>query len=190
MNKILCVYGLPVSERGNIPQELSMLRKDLLAYVQHLFIKHRDAASHLLIFMVSDELRNMKPYAIPVRVMPFHSLTDAKVREIRDELKVAMVKKGFVVVGFVTDGEWNSIRTQGSSRPVSVIQLLMNARKESTSTNINTIKRYFELIPRTQQLRLPHPAIPLNDILFFDTFCQQANRGAVIPVDRAIFVFR
>ena len=54
MNKMLCVYGLPVSERGNIPQELSVLRKDLLAYVQHLFIKHRDAASHLLIFMVSD----------------------------------------------------------------------------------------------------------------------------------------
>ena len=82
------------------------------------------------------------------------------------------------------------IRTQGSSRPVSVIQLLMNARKESTSTNINTIKRYFELIPGTQQPRLPHPAIPLNDILFFDIFCQQANPGAVIPVDRAIFVFR
>ena len=77
MNKILCVYGLPVHERGNIPQELSMLRKDLLEYEQHLFAKHRDAVSHLLIFMVSDELRNMKPYAIPVRVMPFHSLTDA-----------------------------------------------------------------------------------------------------------------
>ena len=73
MNKILCVYGLPVSERGNIPQEPSMLRKDLLAYVQHLFIKHRDAASDLLIFMVSDKLQNMKPYPIPVRVMPFHS---------------------------------------------------------------------------------------------------------------------
>ena len=26
-----------------------------------------------------------------------------------------MVKKGFVVVGFVTDGEWNLNRTQGSS---------------------------------------------------------------------------
>ena len=101
-----------------------------------------------------------------------------------------MVKKGFVVVGFVTDGEWNLIRTQGSSRPVSVIQLLMNARKESTSTNINTIKRYFELIPGTQQPRLPHPSIPLNDILFFDTLCQQANPRAVIPVDHAIFVFR
>ena len=69
-----------------------------------------------------------------------NSLTDAKVRELHDELKVAMVEKGFVVVGFVTDGEWNLIRTQGSSRPVSVIQLLMDVRKESTSTNINTIK--------------------------------------------------
>ena len=49
MNKISCVYGLPISEMGNIPQELSMLRQDLLEYVQHLFIKHRDPTSHLLI---------------------------------------------------------------------------------------------------------------------------------------------
>ena len=81
--------------------------------MQHLFVKHPDAASHLLIFMVSDEPRNMKPCAIPVRVMPFHSLTNAKVEELRDGLKVAMIEKGFVVVDFVTDGEWNSIRTQG-----------------------------------------------------------------------------
>ena len=159
-NKILCVYGLPLSETGNILKlELSMLRKDLLEYVQHIFVKDRDAVSHLLTFMVSDELRNIRPHATPIRVMPFHSLTDAKVTELHDELKVAMVPKRFVVVGFVTDGEWNPIRTQ-----VSVIQPLMDARKESTSTNINTIKRYFELIPGTKQPRLLHPAILLNDI--------------------------
>ena len=140
--------------------------------------------------MLSDELRNMKPCAIPVRVMPFHSLTDAKVREIRDELNIAMVKKGFVVVGFVKDGEWTSLDSNTRFKRASLCNSALNeCKKESTSTNINTIKRYFELIPGTQQPRLPYLAIPLNDILFFDTFCQQASPGAVIPVDRAIVVF-
>ena len=33
--------------------------------------------------------------------------------------------------GFVTDGEFNSLRTQGSQRPVSVIQLIMDAKGEA-----------------------------------------------------------
>ena len=47
-----------------------MIRDELTSYVKNITTKKREAASHLLIFMISDELRNMKPYAIPVRVLP------------------------------------------------------------------------------------------------------------------------
>ena len=40
--------------------------------------------------------------------------------------------------GFVTDGEFDSLQMQGSQRPVSVIQLIMDA-EQSTG---HTIKRY------------------------------------------------
>ena len=49
--------------------------------------------------MVADERRDMKPYAIPVRALPFKSITDAKVRQLRDELKLEMENLGMVVVG-------------------------------------------------------------------------------------------
>ena len=35
--------------------------------------------------------------------------------------------------GFVTDGEWNSLRTRGiTGRPTSIIQLIMNAKDEAS----------------------------------------------------------
>ena len=52
-----------------------------------------------MIFMVADERRDMKPYAIPVRALPFKSITDAKVRQLHDELKLEMENLGMVVVG-------------------------------------------------------------------------------------------
>ena len=39
------------------------------------------------------------------------------------------------VFGFVTNGECNSIYTQESEWPVSVIQLLMDRRQEAKSTS-------------------------------------------------------
>ena len=43
-------------------------------------------------------------------------------------------------LGFVTDGEFNSLRTQGTSRPVSVIQLIMDAESEAQSTSSRQIE--------------------------------------------------
>ena len=54
-----------------------------------------------MIFMVADERRDMKPYAIPVRALPFKSITDAKVRQLRDELKLEMENLG-ISCGYVS----------------------------------------------------------------------------------------
>ncbi|CAB4008087.1 Hypothetical predicted protein, partial [Paramuricea clavata] len=52
--------------------------------------KKREAASHILIFMLSEEKHNFKPYAIPVWVVNYHSLIDKKMRELNEEMKSAM----------------------------------------------------------------------------------------------------
>ena len=49
--------------------------------------------------MVSDELRHFKPYAIPVRVLKYTSLTDKNAWELKDELKITMKNMGMVTVG-------------------------------------------------------------------------------------------
>jgi len=75
------------------------LKTNLLSYLKDLFTKKRTAASHVLVFMFADELRNRKPYAIPVRFMPYKSLTDSKLRELELQLEEAMRNVAMTVVG-------------------------------------------------------------------------------------------
>ena len=66
--------------RGNVPKKLTELWKLLVGYVQGIATRQREAASHLLVFMVSYEQRSSKPYAIPIRALPYRSITDDMVR--------------------------------------------------------------------------------------------------------------
>ena len=72
-----------------------------LRYIKGVTTKRREAASHLLVFMVSDEQRSSKPYAIPIRALPYKSITDDMVRRLRDEIHVrdAMHELGMLAVG-------------------------------------------------------------------------------------------
>lgn len=49
--------------------------------------------------MISDELSNFKPYAVPVRVIKYKSITDAMLREFKEELRKAMKECGMTTVG-------------------------------------------------------------------------------------------
>ena len=84
---------------GGSGVDLFELKSSFLHYLKDLYSKKRIAASHLLIFMIADELRNRKPYAIPVRFLPYRSLTDGKLRELEVQLEEAMRGAGMTVVG-------------------------------------------------------------------------------------------
>lgn len=58
------------SMRNANTRNLTALKSSLLIYLKELSSKKRTAASHVLVFIIADELRNKKPYAIPVRFMP------------------------------------------------------------------------------------------------------------------------
>lgn len=92
------MLSLPGQE-GNLARALRGIREDLKVDVKNVTTKKRQAASHLLIFMVSDEQRKMKPYTIPVRVLPYKSITDATVRQLKDELRETIQTLGMVIVG-------------------------------------------------------------------------------------------
>ena len=85
----------------NIPKKLSVLRKDLEEYAKGLAAKNRKAASHLLVFMISDEQRSKKPYAIPVRAIPYKELTDTGLRKLRDEIREQMSALDMTTVGML-----------------------------------------------------------------------------------------
>ena len=45
--------------------------------------------------------------------------------------------------GFTTDGEFNSLRTKGQNRPVSIIEIIKEARKCVKSISAGRIAEYF-----------------------------------------------
>jgi len=49
--------------------------------------------------MISDERRNRKPYALPVRYIAYRNIKDQHVRDLNRELKVKMAERGLHVAG-------------------------------------------------------------------------------------------
>ena len=64
------------SSLGSVRTDCCKLRKDVLSYLQQYFMKLRDAASHLLLFIIADVKRDSKPYSILVRALSFSSIND------------------------------------------------------------------------------------------------------------------
>ncbi|XP_072046198.1 uncharacterized protein [Amphiura filiformis] len=159
-------------DEGN-REAVSNLQLELRKYMKGIFTKRRTMATHLLIFMISDELRNRKPYAVPVRVMPVASVKDLTIRALQVELKTVMEELNMKVVGFVTDGEWNSLRTMGTTRPTSIIQLIMQAKEEASKMRIQRLEDIFKPnlqinTPAPGQVtiipKLKHEAVPHDDV--------------------------
>ena len=90
---------IKMGEPNKVTENLHCFKTSALQYLRELYTKKRSPASHLLIFMISDELRSRKPYANPVRFLPYHSLTDAKLRDLELEVESDMKSLGMNVVG-------------------------------------------------------------------------------------------
>jgi hypothetical protein len=58
-----------------------------------------------------------------------------------DTVKTVVLWLAILFLGFSTDGEFNSLRTMGSNRPISVIQLLMNAKAKARSMSVKVIEK-------------------------------------------------
>lgn len=85
----------------NIPARLTTLRKSATTFVRAASRHKRTAATHVLIFMISPEERNSKPYALPVQCIPYKGLSDSKVRELANVLIFEMTKRDMKVAGML-----------------------------------------------------------------------------------------
>ena len=83
---------------------LRRLQKDYKTYLTNVFKKKREPpASHVMVVMVSDERRHKKPYALPVKCVPYNSISDQFVRDITKDVRVKMLEMGLTHVGEYND---------------------------------------------------------------------------------------
>ena len=59
----------------NVARQLSDIRETVTSLVQDLTRQKRIPATHIFVLMISSELRDIKPYALPVQCLPYHSIT-------------------------------------------------------------------------------------------------------------------
>ena len=75
-------------------------KPDFLKYLRNLFVKKRQpGATHVMVFLVSEERRNVKPYCLPVQYVPYHSLKDQYVRDLALKIRSQMISLGMKPIG-------------------------------------------------------------------------------------------
>ena len=83
----------------NLAAHMTNVKEQLTNTIRGIERKKRTAASHVLFFLISDEKRARKLYAVPVQYVSYATITDNKIRQLSNNLKTEMVKLGMQVIG-------------------------------------------------------------------------------------------
>ena len=95
----LMVNDLKLGLQNVVVVHIRNLERSIMQYYKDFYSKKRSPASHLLVFMLADELRNVKPYAVPIQFLPIKSITDDQIRQLEHEIEALMKTNEMVTVG-------------------------------------------------------------------------------------------
>ena len=150
-------------QQNNVAGKLTSIWQKLLQFTKRITYFKRIAATHVFVFMISPEMRDRKPYAVPVQCLPYNGLKEKDIRTLVSALCRKMVSYNmkvsgtfsylnciiqFLWIGFVTDGEFNYLRTKGYTRPLSVIQIRCNVRNKYCNSRLSHGKLIAMLTPK------------------------------------------
>lgn len=142
----LDVLHMPIrSQREhNLAKKLASIRSTLSTFIKGLYRFKRTPASHIFVVMISSAQRSKKPYALPVQCIPYAGMKECDIRRLVSEVANKMANIGmkvagilfihvcmlniYVCSGFMSNGEFNYLRTKGYTRPLSVLKIRTDAR--------------------------------------------------------------
>lgn len=85
----------------NVPRRLTDLRQKMKMFVKGIVPFQHTSASHIAVYMVSDERRAKKPYAIPIQCVPYRGMNEGLGRRLVKTLVSEMHRRGMCVSGNV-----------------------------------------------------------------------------------------
>lgn len=88
----------------NLASQMTTLGLLMPDFIKSVETKQREPATHALFFLISDEKRARKPYAVPVQYIAYSSLRDKDIRSLMHKIKEEMVNIGMTVVGKFRQG--------------------------------------------------------------------------------------
>ena len=87
----------------NVARTLSKLRESLRTFIRDLSRHQRHVATHIFVFMISCERRDIKPYAIPIQCLPYNSISQVQLRQLVCNVIKEMSSRGMKVAGEYTN---------------------------------------------------------------------------------------
>ncbi len=90
---------LETDDTSSAARNLTNIRQQLTDFIRSLSRHKRTAASNVYVLMISSEQRRVKPYAIPIQLLPYKSINEDTMRIlVRAVLKV-MKSLGMKAIG-------------------------------------------------------------------------------------------
>ena len=143
-------------EYVNIPSKVGAIREKLVKIMKSVTRFKRIPATHIFIVMLSCELRDHKPYAIPVQCLPCKVLKESEIRRIINNVLKEMTARKMsgtgeffillvsmilfkLMIGFVCNGEFNYLRSRGYTRPLSILQIRTQVKKKYSKMSKSTL---------------------------------------------------
>ena len=83
----------------NIPLRLGTIRQMLVKSIRMVTRFQRVPATHLFVIMISCELREHKPYALPIQCLPCQALKESDIRGIVNGVLREMIARNMNVRG-------------------------------------------------------------------------------------------
>lgn len=84
---------------SNSAHSLSSIRHNLTTFIRSLYRHKRTPATNVHVLMISSENRQVKPYALPIQLLPYASINVKTMRSLIRDIIKAMSAKGMNVVG-------------------------------------------------------------------------------------------
>ncbi len=82
----------------NVPRKLTSIRQRLCELIKRVTNFKRNAAT---LFMISSELRDRKPFAIPIQCIPYKGLGEENIRTLTRAVIIEMVAHGMKISGII-----------------------------------------------------------------------------------------
>lgn len=101
VSSIIELVGDPSVDQihANVAVRLSGIRESVSKFTKDLSRHQRVPATHIFVMMISCEQRNVKPYALPVQCLAYHTINQQVMRRLVSTLLKEMTSRGMKVSG-------------------------------------------------------------------------------------------
>ena len=96
---ISTLLNIVEDDQSSAAQMLPNIRQQLTAFICSIYRHKRTPATNAYVMMISSEQRRVKPYALPIQLLPYKSIDESTMRNLVRAVVKEMTSRGMKVVG-------------------------------------------------------------------------------------------